>query len=37
VADLPTMELRAGNRVKLTFHWRDADRWEGSDFLVCIE
>jgi hypothetical protein len=37
VADLPTMELRTGDRVNLTVHWRDADRWEGSDFLVFIE
>ena len=29
--------LRLGDRVDLTFYWPEADRWEGIDFLVCIE
>jgi glucoamylase len=37
VADLHTMNLCAGDRVNLTFYWPDVDRWEGADFLVCIE
>jgi len=37
VADLHTMDLRAGDCVNLTFYWPEVDRWEGYDFLVCIE
>jgi glucoamylase len=37
VADLATRELASGERVHLTFYWPDADRWEGIDFLICIE
>ena len=35
--DLGTRHLRAGDHVDLTFFWPDATRWEGVDFLVCIE
>jgi glucoamylase len=37
VCDLATSELRSGDRVHFTFYWPGADRWEGVDFLVCIE
>jgi glucoamylase len=37
VVDLPTTRLRTGDRVDLTFYWQDAKRWEGVDFLVCVE
>jgi glucoamylase len=37
VSDLDTRTLRRGDRVHLTFYWSKAERWEGSDFLVCIE
>jgi glucoamylase len=37
VCDLGTAQLRAGDRVHLTFYWPDADRWEGVDFVVCVE
>jgi glucoamylase len=37
VVDLPTEHLRAGARIDLTFYWPEADRWEGADYLVCIE
>jgi glucoamylase len=37
VADLPTTRLRRGDRVDLTFYWPEVDRWEGTDFVVCIE
>jgi glucoamylase len=37
VSDLETNDLRRGDRVQLTFYWPEADRWEGVDFLVCIE
>ena len=37
VADLRTMNLRPGDHVSLTFYWPDVDRWEGSNFLVCVE
>jgi glucoamylase len=35
--DLPTARLRRGDRVDLTFYWPDANRWEGTDFFVCVE
>jgi glucoamylase len=37
VADLPTEHLCQGARIDLTFYWPEADRWEGADYLVCIE
>jgi len=37
VVDLDTKQLRAGDRVELTFYWPEAVRWEGADFVVCIE
>ena len=37
VADLETLSLRIGDRVELTFYWPDADRWEGVDFVICVE
>jgi hypothetical protein len=37
VADLPTTRLRRGDRVGLTFYWPEVDRWEGADFVVCVE
>lgn len=37
VADLDTRDLRQGDRVDLTFHWPEADRWEGTDFVVCVD
>ncbi|MGE0705351.1 MAG: glucan 1,4-alpha-glucosidase [Vicinamibacterales bacterium] len=37
VADLDTRHLRQGDRVDLTFYWPEADRWEGTDFLVGVE
>ena len=37
VVDLETQSLRVGDRVDLTFYWPEADRWEGTDFVVCVE
>jgi glucoamylase len=37
VADLDTAHLRHGGRVGFTFYWPDAGRWEGTDFMVCVE
>jgi glucoamylase len=37
VADLETLCMRIGDRVVLTFYWPEADRWEGVDFVVCVE
>jgi glucoamylase len=37
VADLDTLSLHAGDRVDFTFYWPDEARWEGTDFLVCVE
>jgi hypothetical protein len=36
MADLPTESLPADKQVKFTFHWTQADRWEGADFAVRI-
>ena len=36
VADLPTSGLPAGAEVEFTFHWDEADRWEGRDFRVDV-
>jgi len=37
VADLGTQHLCHGDRVDLTFYWPDEQRWEGLDFIVCVE
>jgi glucoamylase len=37
VVDLETLSLRIGDRVDLTFYWLEADRWEGTDFVVYVE
>ena len=37
VADLRTESLRIGDCVNLTFHWSEADRWDGVDFVICVE
>jgi glucoamylase len=36
VADLPTGDLRAGNAVRFTFYWPEADRWEGINFEIQV-
>ena len=37
LVDLPTTTLRAGERIDFTFYWPEANRWEGTDFFVCVE
>src|SRR6185437_4267815 len=37
VADLPTQALAEGARIRFTFHWPEADRWEGADFDVRVD
>lgn len=37
VVDLPTDTLAAGVAIVFTFHWTDADRWEGTDFRIVVE
>ena len=37
VVDVATEQLSAGARIDLTFYWPEVDRWEGTDYLVCIE
>jgi glucoamylase len=37
VVDLPTTRLGRGDRVDFTFYWPDVERWEGTDFFVCVE
>ena len=36
LADLPTGEMAEGRQVQFTFYWPDADRWEGTNFVVQI-
>jgi len=36
VADIGTVSLRSGDRVAFTFYWPEADRWEGTDFVVVV-
>lgn len=35
-ANLPTGRLAAGRRVRFTFYWPQAGRWEGRDFEIRI-
>jgi glucoamylase len=37
LADLDTVHLSPGDRVDFTFYWPEAHRWEGTDFVVCVE
>ena len=37
VADLQMLCLRIGDRVDFTLYWPKAERWEGTDFVVCVE
>jgi glucoamylase len=37
VADLPTEKLPVGHSIVFTFYWPESNRWEGTDFSVCIE
>ncbi|MHB1950506.1 MAG: hypothetical protein ACYCQK_03430 [Acidiferrobacteraceae bacterium] len=34
--ELPTAALAPGSVVAFTFYWKDADHWEGRDFLVTV-
>ena len=36
LTDLPTSELLPGARVRFTFFWPEANRWEGNDFAVQV-
>jgi glucoamylase len=36
IADLPTKAIPEGKHIKFTFHWPEADRWEGKDFIVQV-
>jgi glucoamylase len=36
ISNLSTRALPEGKQVQFTFHWRDADRWEGTNFIVRI-
>jgi len=37
IADLSTKALPEGRQVKFTFHWPEADRWEGKNFVIRVE
>jgi glucoamylase len=34
--DLQTQALAEGSQLDSTFHWPDADRWEGENFAVRV-
>ena len=36
IVDLATQALPKGKPITFTFYWPDADRWEGTDFIVRI-
>jgi glucoamylase len=36
VVDLPTDDLPVGARIRFTFRWPVAGRWEGTDFVVFV-
>ena len=36
VVDVSTTRLPPGSRVRFTFYWLEADRWEGTDFEVTV-
>jgi len=35
--DLPTQNAEPSVRIRFTFYWHDAERWEGKDFAVVID
>ena len=37
IADLQTKAILEGKHIQFTFHWPEADRWEGKDFIVEID
>jgi glucoamylase len=37
IVDLETMALRVDDAVEMTFYWPGVDRWEGADFVICVE
>ena len=36
LTDLPAETLREGGKVRFTFYWPDADRWEGKNSVIRI-
>jgi len=32
-----TMVWRIDEEVEMTFYWPAADRWEGTNFVICVE
>jgi glucoamylase len=37
LVDLPTQSSKTGTRIRFTFYWKDAEKWEGNDFVVTID
>lgn len=37
LADLPTDQVKSGERVRFTFYWPGSERWEGENFEVAVE
>ncbi len=35
-AELPTRNLASGATIRFTFYWRNAARWEGTDFQIQV-
>jgi len=36
ITDLQTQALAEGRRIRFTFYWAEAHRWEGTDFAICV-
>ena len=37
VVDLATKDLHVDDEVEMTFYWKEVARWEGADFVICVE
>jgi len=37
LVDLPTEQMKAGDKISFTFYWLDGERWEGTNFQVEVK
>jgi glucoamylase len=37
LVDLPTEQMKAGEKVSFTFYWLDGENWEGTNFQVEVQ
>jgi len=37
IVDLPTEALPEPTPIRFKFYWPQVERWEGADFLVCVD